>query len=157
MYQLSEKQIQSICTVIKDILALARDSLTTLDEICDADYMKGRKKYPLSAVVYSGFDVEKQNIPELIIQKILYGKGRYMPELYNSKVLIQIYSDTADFCNTLEVQNKIRAYGSKFEIIQFYINKQTYKLERLDQISFDGFTDKGRAKIGEKRIIYAVA
>lgn len=65
-----------------------------------------------------------------------------------------MYSDTADYCDTEEVKNKIRAYGTKFEIIQFHINRRTYKLERLDQISFNGFTDKGRAMIKEKKMIY---
>lgn len=60
MYQLSEAQIQSIYTAIEKMLKLARKSLTKLDEICDADYLKGRGKYPLSAIAYSGFNVEKQ-------------------------------------------------------------------------------------------------
>ena len=77
-----------------------------------------------------------------------------MPELYNREAIIQMYSDTADYCDTEEVKNKIRAYGTKFEIIQFHINRRTYKLERLDQISFNGFTDKGRAMIKEKKMIY---
>lgn len=154
MYTLTEEQKTTILTSINDMLDQAREYAQGLDAMCDPDYLKGRNKYPISAIVYTGFVPENQNIQGLTIQKVFYGKGRAMPELYNRNVTIQLYSDTADFCGNVEVKNKIDAYGSRFEVLQFSINQDTYQLEKLEQISFDGLTDAGRAKMYERRVIY---
>lgn len=77
-----------------------------------------------------------------------------MPELYNREAVIQLYSNTADPCGSKEVKNKIEANGERFQIIEFTASDDTYELEKLVQISFDGFTDKDRAKIAERRILF---
>lgn len=151
MYSYTDDQINAIREAIEKMLDKTRDNLQELDTICNPDYLKGRAKYPLSAIVYTGFDPDQQILPGLTIQKIQYGKGRFMPELYNSEVTVQLYSDTADFCENDEVKNKVDAFGERFEVIQFWIDRETYHLIRLEQISFDGFTDSGRVKINHRR------
>ena len=141
MYQLNEEQLNIIIISIQGMLDQARVPAQILDAICDPDYLKGRAKYPLSAIVYSGFDVENQSIPDITIQKIQYGRGRFMPELYSKDVVFQIY-------------NKIKAFGDRFEVLLFQINRDTYILEKLEQISFDGFTDTERAKVAKRKVLY---
>ena len=46
------------------------------------------------------------------------------------------------------------SFRDRFEVIQFQINRDTYILEKLEQISFDGFTDTDRAKIAERKVLY---
>lgn len=147
MYEFSDNQKQIIRATIENMLNQGREHYVALDQVCDPDYLKGREKYPISALVYSGFDTEQQIIPGFTVQKIQYGKGRFMPELYNREAVIQLYSDTSDPFGTKEVKSKIEAWGERFQIIQFTITKDTYQLEKLVQITFDGFTEKGRAKV----------
>lgn len=157
MYTLTDEQLNIIIESIEGMLDQVRIPAQRIDAICDPDYLKGRSKYPMSAVVYTGFDVENQNIPDLIIQKIQYGRGRFMPELYNRDVVFQLYSDSADFCGTKELLNKIDAFGERLEVIQFHINRDTYLLEKLEQITFDGFNgnaEKRRARIAERRVLF---
>ncbi len=148
MYNFSKEQVDAIVESINKMLEKTRESMQTIDQLCDKDYLKGREKYPISAIVYTGFDSEKQNIPGFIIQKIQYGKGRFMPELYNRDAIIQFYSVTADPFGSNEVKNKIIANGNRFQIIQFEVTNDVYQLQSLVQLSFDGFTNKGRANVG---------
>lgn len=154
MYDFTEEQIEAIRTAIENKLDQGRRPFVELDRICDADYLKGREKYPISALVYTGFDTEQQNVPGFTIQKILYGRGRFMPELYNREAVIQLYSNTADPCGSKEVKGKIEAFGDRFQIIEFTVSEDTYELEKLIQISFGGFTDKDRARIAERRTLF---
>lgn len=159
MYIFTEEQQNTILTSINNMLDQAREYTQGLDSMCDPDYLKGRGKYPISAIVYSGFVPDNQNIPGLNIQKIWYGrhgKSRSMPELYNRDVIIQFYSNTAGFSGSDEVINKIDAFGCRFEVIQFTVNQDTYQLEKLEQISFDGLTNARRAKVAERKILFEV-
>ena len=156
MYNYTEGQIRSIKEAIEGKLGMARENLMALDSICDEDYLKGRGKYPLSAIVYSAFNLDDQSVPGLIVQKIQYGKGRFMPELYNKDVVIQLYSDTAHFLENNEVKNKINAFGTRFEVIRFWINKDTYELDRLQQITFSGIIDEKCAKIDQYRDLIVI-
>ena len=154
MYEFTEEQIENIRITIENMLDPGRGPFVELDRICDADYLKGREKYPISALVYTGFDMEQQNMPGFTIQKNQYGRGRFMPELYNREAVIQLYSNTADPCGSNEVKGKIGAFGEQFQIIEFTVTDTTYDLDKLIQVSFNGFTDKGIAKIAKRRTIY---
>lgn len=155
MYIFTEEQLNAILTSINIMLERAREYVQGLDEMCDPDYLKGRGQYPISAIVYTGFRPENQNIPNLTIQKVFYGKGLAMPELYNRDVTLQLYSNTSGFRGNDEVKSKIDAYGSRYEVLQFTVNQNTYQLEKLEQISFDGLTEAGRAKTDESRILFS--
>ena len=87
MYNYTEEQVKVIKAIIEGMLNRARGKILALDGLCDPDYLKGRAQYPLSAIVYTGFDPDNQSVPGLTIRKIYYGKGRYMPELYNRDVV----------------------------------------------------------------------
>lgn len=153
IYIYSKEQIEAIKSTIEIMLEKAREHISALDDICDEDYLKGRSRYPISAIVYSGFDIEKKVIPGFTIQKIQYGKGRFMPELYNSKVVVQLYGETSDFCNTEEVRNKIRAWGARYQIIQFTIDKESYSLEKLEQITFKGINRNNNRAIKNNNVV----
>lgn len=154
MYEFKNEQIDIIRNLIENMLDLGRGPFAELDAICDADYLKGRENYPISALIYTGFDVERQNMPGFTIQKIQYGKGRFMPELYNRDAIIQLYSSTSDPCGSQEVKNKVEANGGRFQIIEFTVSTNTYELDKLVQIAFNGLTERGRVKIGEQRTLY---
>lgn len=136
MYDFTKEQINTMVNLIQNMLDKSRESFMTLDEICDKDYLKGRKKYPIAAVVYSAFNVETQNMPGFTIQKIQYGRSRFMPEFYNDKAVIQMYSDKATPTSNKEVKQKIMACGPKFQIIEFTVD-DNYELQKLSLISFD--------------------
>lgn len=61
MYGLTEEQVESIRTSIENMLDQGRRHFVELVRIWDVDYLRGREKYPISALVYTGFDTEQQN------------------------------------------------------------------------------------------------
>jgi hypothetical protein len=154
MYEFTDEQVNCMRTSIENMLDQTRDHMSAIDSVCDSEYLKGRSKYPITALVYSGFSVEEQNIPGFTIQKIQYGKGRFMPELYNSDAVVQLYSDKADPYSVLEAINKYNAYGQRYQIIEVTVDDDTYQLDKLVQVTFDGITDKGRLKAQEKKVLF---
>ncbi len=154
MYQFSEEQIRYICDVFDKMLALGREHFFEMDKLCDADYLKGRIKYPISALVYSGFDLEHQNMPDFEIRKTKYGKGRAMPEFINSDAIVQLYSNTANPYKTEEVKSKIKQYGDSFHIIEYEVSDDSYELKSLILVSFDGIDEDGRVKVGKRQVLF---
>lgn len=150
-----QDQIDQIVANINVMLDRTRGNIQAVDAVCDRDYLKGREVHLLTAIVYSGFDSAIQNIPDMTIQKTEYGRSKlFMPELYNQDIWIQIYSSGADPCGSEEVKRKIIALGSRFHIIEFDVSSDDYQLKKLTLISFDGLTDKNRAKVLRKEGIY---
>ena len=151
-----QDQIDQIVTNISVMLDRTRGNMQAVDAVCDSDYLKGREVHSLTAIVYSGFDSAVQNIPDMTIQKTEYGRSKlFMPELYNQDIWIQIYSPGADPYGSEEVKTKIAALGSRFHIIEFEISDDDYQLKKLTLISFDGLTDKKRAKVLRREEIYS--
>ena len=113
---------------INAMLDRAREAIFEIRDICDPEYYQGRDKYPITALVYTGFNVEEQNIPGFIIQKVLYGgkKKMYLPELFNDEILIEVFSDGANPCSTDEVKTKLKLFGSRLHLLIFSVDKNDY-------------------------------
>lgn len=156
---MTQQQIDLIVENINAILNKAKEHILAFEEICDKDYLQGRVQYPITAIVYSAFDPESQNIPGFTIQKVLYGgiKKMFLPELFNDEIMIEVFGDTAKPWTTDEVKAKLSLMGEKFKLLTFSINKDTYTLSKLQLLSMDGFDDKGNANVSDRVTLYKVS
>ena len=125
---MTQIQIEQMVECINAMLDRAREAIFEIRDICDPEYYQGRDKYPITALVYTGFNVEEQNIPGFIIQKVLYGgkKKMYLPELFNDEILIEVFSDGANPCSTDEVKTKLKLFGSRLHLLIFSVDKNDY-------------------------------
>ena len=74
---------------------------------------------------------------------MLYGKNKLcLPALFNNEVYIEVYGDTSKPRTTDEVKMKYGLLGNRFHLLIFYIDRTTYRLEKLQFLSFDGYDDK---------------
>lgn len=156
---MTQEQINRIVENINIMLDQARPAIRSIEEICDPEYYQGRAKYPITAIVYTAFNVEDQNIPGLEIQKVLYGgkKKMYLPELFNDEMLIEVFSDGANPCSTDEVKTKLNLLGNRLHLMVFTVDKDEYTLSKLQLWSLDGLTDKGNARIINRETLYDAA
>ncbi len=148
-------QINQIVKNIDEMLDKARDRIQAVDEICDAQYLQGRGQYPITAIVYTAFNEDEQNVPGFTIQKVKYGgkKKMYLPELFNDEMLIEVFGDTARPQTIEEVKTKMRLFGEKFRLLIFSIDKRSYVLTQLQlwKLEFDA---KGDARVTDKEVLY---
>ena len=156
---MTREQIDWIVEKINAMLDQARPAIRSIEDICDSEYYQGRAKYPITALVYTAFNVEEQGIPGFQIQKVLYGgkKKMYLPELFNDEMMIEVFSDGANPCSTDEVKTKLRLLGPRFHLLIFSVDKDTYTLSNLQLWTLEGFTDKGYARVTNKESIYKAA
>ena len=157
--KMTQIQIEQMVECINDMLDRAREAIFEIRDICDPEYYQGRDKYPITALVYTGFNVEEQNIPGFIIQKVLYGgkKKMYLPELFNDEILIEVFSDGANPCSTDEVKTKLKLFGSRLHLLIFSVDKNDYTLSKLQLWALNGFTEKGNAKVINRKTLYETA
>lgn len=153
---MTEQQINQIVVNIDTVLSNARDCIRGLEELCDADYLQGREQYLITALVYTAFNVEEQNIPGLTIQKVLYGgkKKMYLPVLFNNETCIEVFGDTSKPWTTNEVRMKYELMGNRFNLLIFSVDREQYRLQKLQLLSFDSITNKGYAHISNRVTIY---
>ena len=153
---MTQEQIKKIVDNINAKLDQVRSAIYQIEDVCDPEYYKGRSKYPVTAVVYTAFDVERQGIPGFQIQKVQYGgkKKMYLPELINDEMLIQVYGDGADPCSNDEVKTKLNLLGDKLHIMNFKVDNDKFTLSLLRLLALEGFTDKGNARIKSCEILY---
>ena len=153
----TKQQIDQIVDNINTVLDRARNHIYALEDLCDNDYLHGRGQYPITALVYTAFDVERQNIPGLMIQKVQYGRNNlYLPELFNNEVYIEVYGDTSKPWTTDEVKMKFGLLGNRFHLLLFSIVKETYRLKKLQFLSFDGYDVRGNVHISKRETIYLI-
>ena len=153
---MTQRAIDQIVDNINAMLDCARERIHAIDEICDKEYLQGRGQYPITAIVYTAFNPEIQNVPGFEIQKVLYGgkKKMYLPELFSDKMLIEVFGDTAQPCTTDEVKTKLALMGDRFRLLIFSVDKKTYTLSELRLLSLDGFDEKGNAKVSKRDTLY---
>lgn len=153
---MTQEQIIRIVDNINAMLDQARPAIRKFEDICDPEYYQGRAKYPVTALVYTAFNVEEQSIPGFRIQKVQYGgmKKMYLPELFNDEMMIQVFSDGANPCSTEEVKTKLNLLGNKLHIMIFKVDNDKYTLSNLQLLSLDGFTDKGNARIASRETLF---
>lgn len=157
--KMTQQQIDQIVENINGMLDLARERIQAVGEICDPEYLQGRGQYPITAIVYTAFNTEDQNIPGMAIQKVLYGgkKKMYLPELFNGEMMIEVFGDTSKPCTTDEVKAKLGLLGNRLKLLIFSVDKETYILSRLQLLSLDGFDEKGNARVSNREILYEAA
>lgn len=147
---LTEEQIRRIKEKICIVLDRKREPLQEIDEDIDPDYAKGRNEQEITKIIYNAFQPETQDIDGITIAKRTYGKNMTLPELLSDGEVYQIYNHTAEPYNTDEVKERVRELDGLFHTLEFTISGDTYELTKLEIVSFDGFTDKGRAKISDR-------
>lgn len=155
---MTQDQINQIVKVINDKLKYAKPRIEALDEVCDEDYLLGRKTYPITAIVYSAFNTEEQPISGFEIQKVLYGGIRklYLPELFNDEMMIEVFGDTSNPCSTDQVKKKLHLLGDRLHLLIFSINQEEFTLSKLQLLSLNGYDDKGNAKISDRKTLYKI-
>ena len=151
------QQTDQIVDNINTMLNRARNYIYAIEDLCDNDYLHGRGQYTITALVYSAFDVERQNITGLMIQKVQYGrKNMWLPELFNNEIYIDVYGDTSKPWTTDEVKMKYRFLGNRFHLLIFSIDRARYSLVKLQLLSFDGYDGKGNVHISRRETIYEI-
>ena len=157
--EMTQEQINQIVDSINAMLDRARPAILSIEDICDPGYYRGRAKYPITAIVYTAFNVEEQNIPGFHIQKVLYGgkKKMYLPELISDEMMIKVFSDGSNPCSTDEVKKKLRLLGTRLHLLIFSVDKEEYILSKLQLLSLDGFTNKGNARVTKRETLYELA
>ena len=155
---MTQEQVSQIVININDMLDKARSNIQGIDEICDEQYLQGRSKYPITAIVYSAFNVEEQNIPGFTIQKVEYGgrKRMFLPELYNDGMLIEVFGDSAKPLTINEVKTKLRLLGDRLHLLIFSVDKEEYVLSKLQLWSLDGFNENGNVRVTNKENLYEI-
>ena len=155
---MTQEQIKQIVDSINAILNQARPAIRAIEDICDPEYYQGRAKYPVTALVYTAFNVEEQSIPGFRIQKVLYGgkNKMYLPELFNDDMMIQVFSDGANPCKTQEVKTKLKLLGDKLHLLIFKVDVDKLTLSYLQLWTLDGFTNIGNARVVFKETLYKV-
>ena len=152
---MTQEQIDQIVENINSILSQVRNPIRVIEDICDPDYYKGRNKYPITAIVYTAFNVEEQNIPGFEIQKVLYSSNRlYLPELFNDQMIIEVFSDGSNPCTISQVKTKLSLYGERLHLLIFSVDRDNYTLSKLQLLYLNGFTDIGNAKVVRRETLY---
>lgn len=155
---MTKEQIAQIACNINEILDRARPEIAAIRDMCDSDYICGREAYPLTALVYTAFNTDEQNIPGFVIQKVQYGgkKKLYLPELFCENCLIEVFGSTSDPCKDKAVKQKLRLLGDQFHLLIFTIDKTALNLTKLQIWSFDGFDAEGEIIIRQKETVYQI-
>lgn len=153
---MTQDQINQIVKIINDMLKLAKDRVEALEELCDEDYLLGRKTYPITAIVYTAFSTEEQPVSGFEIQKVLYGGNRklYLPELFNDEMLIEVFGDTSKPCTTEQVKTKLKLLGNRLHLLIFSVNQDYFTLSKLQLLSLNGYDDNGNAKVADRKTLY---
>ena len=138
------------------MLDCAREPIQAIEDMCDKEYLQGRGHYPITALVYTAFNPDVQNIPGFEIQKVLYGgkKKMYLPELFSDEMLIEVFGDTSQPCSTDEVKTKLILMGDRLKLLIFSIDRKAYILSKLQLLSLDGFDEKGNVRVSKKETLY---
>ena len=157
---MTKQQIEIIVANINEMLNQAKDKVRALEELCDADYLLGRKAYPVTAIVYTAFNTENQNIPDFTVQKVQYGGKRklFLPELFNDGTMIEVFGDSSKPLSTNEVKTKLRLMGDKLHLLIFSVDKEKYILTKLQLLSLSGFDEEtGDVLVNERETLYEAA
>ena len=149
---MEREQINQIVFNINSKLKAIDEADHIIENTCDPDFLHGRKKYPVTAVVYSAFDEEKQNISGFQIQKVNYGRGLFLPALDNGEMHIEVYGESAEPWKNTEVKTKFNSIGKKLHLLIFSLKEN--RLSRLQLFSLDGFDEKGNVHVSRKEILW---
>lgn len=135
---------------MSSVLTRKRGSLQAINEDNDPDYARGRTEQEITKIIYNAFRQENQDIAGLTIMKRSYGHNMALPELHVEREVYQIYNHTAEPYNTEEIKLRVEELGELFHTLELTVTDDTYELKKLEIVSFNGFTEKGRAKILER-------
>ena len=72
----------------------------------------------------------------------------------NNATILEVFGDTAKPWTISEVKTKYELMGDHFRLLIFSIDRNIYRLQSLQLVSFNGFDSKGNAHINKRDTIY---
>ena len=133
---------ETIIAIIKQQCLRYRNFEKQVQSLFYEPYTQRRNKYPVTAMVLSGFApnvFKKEGVEVVDLKYGLKTNPLFQPELITDTAVIQIYSNGANPLENNIVKDRCEKYnGSKnslkhFVIIRFFVNKKGY-LKKIEAI-----------------------
>ena len=139
---LSQEQAQAIIRVLEHQCNLIEEKETRderdFPELYNEEYISGRT-HTRTAQIYAGFH-DGNEILDMSITKIKYGKNLYQPQLESDIAIIQMYSSKASL-DIDEIKRKCSEYNTeesekRYIALRFYTSKRGH-LTQVQLVHFD--------------------